>query len=879
MFLIDIADNGTSNSPEGQSRDRLFPPVHVAIVILTVLLFSVFPFQPALAQNPPFYESEPNDTPADANAIMPVQRVQGFLQDGNPDWFSFDIPEKNLTGETSHAGSDVFGINLDAPRETDPILILLRDGDPVVTSDTPGEGVAERVRWLRLIAGKYLLQVSGRGTNIKEPYILEIFRDSDSPQFLEQEPNNQIRWANPLSDGIQVWSHLGPGDIDFFKIQGISSEYMCEISIAGSTYEAMSPENGRMGITLVNGSGDTIKDLGSHFLSHGMTFTFRGSSDQTYLRITGFNEPPLGYGVAMSRRTRKITLEAEVNDNPNTANEISEGTFLEGAIYPSDDIDWFEFTAAGQGNRNYGVCADAVECDLSVRVVDVARGAEKTVFIAAGTSSEIFFQSSQNSQAGSFLVMLSSGMAPEGSAAGQSMSREAKADSQGRYRISIADHGEAPADSEGEINDQISSSRMVAGNGTVQGVLQPSDIDYFRLSTPGENVFDLRIILEIHPGTNADTGPCRLTFLTSRGQIIGSRTFQRDSRFVSGASCEVSVHEMKFFNLMDEAYLLRVEGVTNTSDFSYRLTAKTWEIQDPGKDELFVNEYPFHSGAGGFSALVLSSAQNRTGRYRIYYYHYPSSRLRFIEEGTLPREGHLWRLNRFRMEGFYLIRSEVPLEALAIARDPENSILIAGGLADNGTPSFGVFLQVLNSLGVRPSRIEVKSEIQTALDGTEFSSIPILAPRGVGKLIVEVNIAPADGNLEQMEIANYGKSRISVLNPSGATLELQIMPLKEHWSDSGSFRGLVNRDQGKNFEKMFFAAGETRYLEIPQGKWRIRCDGKTGFSVKSIEIEENSMINILGTGGKKVKVRAVQGEFMTVMPFSAGHSVEEGTEG
>lgn len=166
----------------------------------------------------PLNETEPNDTPAQANPILPgpSNRVSGAITPlGDDDYFSF----------TASAGQVVFvSIETDPATEPDTILTLLAtngttviefddDDGPVILSS----GIAGAV--LPSPGGTYYLLVQG----YDDDYVVDaytLYLTVKPPAVVgESEPNNSAATANP-STGLNSGTIDPAGDVDYYSFYG-----------------------------------------------------------------------------------------------------------------------------------------------------------------------------------------------------------------------------------------------------------------------------------------------------------------------------------------------------------------------------------------------------------------------------------------------------------------------------------------------------------------------------------------------------------------------------------------------------------------------------------------------------------------------------------
>jgi hypothetical protein len=184
-------------------------------------------------------EHEPNDTPGEANALMPGTALKGKLgQRISPSEGDADIYLLELASVPQVADIVVSALpNIDVAID----LVEKGSAQPVLTVDTGGVGEPERIPNYTLLADAYYVRVReplapGRypTENVSDGYTIAVSLSaarSDS----EHEPNDGIELAEPLAEGAKRSGLIGwAGDRDVYCLAKGSSVRVIEVSgVAG----------------------------------------------------------------------------------------------------------------------------------------------------------------------------------------------------------------------------------------------------------------------------------------------------------------------------------------------------------------------------------------------------------------------------------------------------------------------------------------------------------------------------------------------------------------------------------------------------------------------------------------------------------------------
>jgi hypothetical protein len=165
------------------------------LLLASSLLFAA----PSWAQQ--FSEIEPNDTPAQAQAVPLGQQCNSSLVLGETDWYSFTTPGGYHGLTTSGGGTAVTDVRMVIYESTGTTAIAYCDDSQSTLASI----------WMNLSAGTYLVRIDGGVATAAGDYSLDISNPMSKPlNGFESEPNDTIATANPVADGAQIGASLTP---------------------------------------------------------------------------------------------------------------------------------------------------------------------------------------------------------------------------------------------------------------------------------------------------------------------------------------------------------------------------------------------------------------------------------------------------------------------------------------------------------------------------------------------------------------------------------------------------------------------------------------------------------------------------------------------
>lgn len=292
----------------GALEDGSGRPLGIVPVLAAVLLLAAAPALAATA------ESEPNDTPATANALgagllsaayPPAgagAAIEGSLAPGDVDWFSFELAAGQLVA--------IAVVTPDGGAFSDPALRLVApNGTVLADDDDSGPGFLPALRRRVTTSGVYRVGVTGFGDSKLDgsghsestAYRLAVAVVASPPLFPEPLPdtNGNAASADPLPPigttfgagapgGVAVLTGaIAPGDVDFFRVPVRPGD-----SFAAFVWDEGAGSFADPVLRLLSGSGPSVRDdddAGPGLLPAILATTPAASASAT-LAVSGFRD-------------------------------------------------------------------------------------------------------------------------------------------------------------------------------------------------------------------------------------------------------------------------------------------------------------------------------------------------------------------------------------------------------------------------------------------------------------------------------------------------------------------------------------------------------------------------------------------------------------
>lgn len=230
-------------------------------------------------------ESEPNDTPAQANAMGFGRMISGSIGvAADEDYFAFDAPaDKVLEFEVfaSRAGSSL-----------DPVIVLYgSDGTTMLAYNDDAVGLDSRLRFRTTAAGRYFLRIVDFGGS-----------------------GSSNHWYS-ISAALAEPPPPGPGDPATVRVAGLTRAWSLAAAANGTTY-ILEQETGRIQASSLNGQSPTLLgaypgayamaldghgDLLVTFPDEGVIRRISTSTGQQSIFAAGLGQP-LAIGIARDTR-------------------------------------------------------------------------------------------------------------------------------------------------------------------------------------------------------------------------------------------------------------------------------------------------------------------------------------------------------------------------------------------------------------------------------------------------------------------------------------------------------------------------------------------------------------------------------------------------
>lgn len=183
----------------------------------------------------PSAETEPNNTPEEANDLPPEVEVSGTIGQRQ----DTELGDVDLYRIRNGDGRRLLRVSVSALPNMDLMVDVIRMGhrNPILSADSGGVGVEERIPNFPLAEGEYLLRVRERWItgrlpteNISDRYTIRWELVDIEPGW-ESEVNDSLELANPVALGSEVHGYLGwRGDVDLYCLRDTAPGVHVELS-------------------------------------------------------------------------------------------------------------------------------------------------------------------------------------------------------------------------------------------------------------------------------------------------------------------------------------------------------------------------------------------------------------------------------------------------------------------------------------------------------------------------------------------------------------------------------------------------------------------------------------------------------------------------
>ncbi|HXF05773.1 MAG TPA: DVUA0089 family protein [Blastocatellia bacterium] len=301
-------------------------------------------------------ESEPNNTIAQADGVVPDVTVAGTLDPGGDvDFFGFDV----TSGQTITV--EIRARSLTPASDADTVITLFDGrGNQLAENDDFGGSLDSRLDFSATTSGRVFLRVRNFGPKGGPTYTYEavITRRGviPPPQInTESEPNNSTAQANPITPPVTVRGTINPaGDVDFFVFDGRRGQQLL-VDIDAQTLTP--PSSLDSVVTLMDSRGNQLaeNDDADGSLDSRLQVTLP-STGRYLIRIRHFDQkggPAYTYNAVVTLTEpgggRLPVTEQEPNNTIQQANTITPNVTISGSFGQFGDTDVFSFSGrAGQ---------------------------------------------------------------------------------------------------------------------------------------------------------------------------------------------------------------------------------------------------------------------------------------------------------------------------------------------------------------------------------------------------------------------------------------------------------------------------------------------------------------------------------------------------
>ncbi|MDW8256528.1 MAG: DVUA0089 family protein [Acidobacteriota bacterium] len=462
-------------------------------------------------------ETEPNNTLATANSIVPDTTIVGTLDPANDvDFFAFE----------ASAGQQVI-IDVDAqsltPKSPADTVVTLYDSSGRQLAENDDESSDTRDSLLRFTvpaAGRYIFRIrdfSQRG-GPNFAYRVRVALTGGVPpgRFTEAEPNNSVAQANPITPNVTIRGVLDPqGDVDFFAFQASAGQ---RVRIDVAAKRLTPPSAADTIVALFDSSGRKLAendDRAPGQLDSLLEFTFTAAGRYVFsirdFGNKGGRDFTYEASVTLTGGAPARVNESEPNNAFAQAQAITPDVLIVGRLDPAGDVDFFSFTA-NPGQR--------LTVDINARSLTPPSEADTIVTLFDSNGQQL----AENDDAEGALDSLLTFEIPR---SGQYFVRIRNFSPKGgpsyTYEALVTLTGAAPPPPgmamESEPNNSLTQANAITPNVTVSGTINPAgDVDFFAFEARrGQQLvidLDARSLM---PPSPLDTV---VTLFDSRGQQL-----------------------------------------------------------------------------------------------------------------------------------------------------------------------------------------------------------------------------------------------------------------------------------------------------------------------------------------------------------------------
>lgn len=312
---------------------------------------------------------ENNDLFTKPNEVSVQSSIVGFFNkkedSGDKDYYKIFFPQKYISYKM--VASSVPAIDM-------KIVFYTVDGKKILEIDQNGRGEGEKL-WEYYPTSDYVvLSIESKyGFNERIPYIINFIPKEES-KIEEIEPNNDEENAIIISFPDVKKGLISPkNDIDYYHlIFKDNKNYNFLIKI-----ETLS--NLDINFTLYNKNLNKQKYINSYSWGGTEIFPYLSSKNgDFYIRVSGsLNEndkkAPLYYITIEEHKNEEnniLFFEQEFNDDFETATDLITDSYIIGAYYPEDDIDFFRFDVLNSKNSVTISLSDVRGIDPYISIFD-----------------------------------------------------------------------------------------------------------------------------------------------------------------------------------------------------------------------------------------------------------------------------------------------------------------------------------------------------------------------------------------------------------------------------------------------------------------------------------------------------------------------------